>query len=95
LDLETRLIRNARILDAKLGNDELALLSTKSSRYYGLDGPGARIWEFLETETSIQAICDCLLREFDVAPDICRRETREFLEELIKEELVSVVAKKA
>ena len=58
------------------------------SNYYGIEGPGLRIWELLATETTIGAICDRLLDEYDVERADCERETIAFIAGLISESLV-------
>lgn len=75
----------------KLGADKLALLSAKAAQYYGVDGPGARIWELLQTETTRGATCDVLGREYDVDPEVCVSDTSAFVAEPVSEGLVRMV----
>lgn len=69
-------------LSARVG-DELVMMSAEKGNYIGLSEVGARIWELLETEKEIGALCAELEREFDVAPETCRSEVQDFLEELV------------
>ena len=69
-------------LAAKVG-DELVMMSAEKGNYIGLSEVAARIWELLETPRDIDTVCAQLLREFEVAPDVCRAEVETFLNELV------------
>ena len=49
--------------------------------YYDLDPVGTRIWTLLETARSVAEVCNALVAEYDVTPDVCRRDILEFLEQ--------------
>jgi hypothetical protein len=68
-------------LSAKVG-DELVMMSAAKGNYLGLTEVGARIWELIETPTSVDDVCARLQSEFDVAPAVCRAEVEAFLREL-------------
>ena len=76
-------------LTAKVG-DQLVMMSVQQGRYVGLSEVGARIWEILESPKDIDQLCDLLVAEFDVAPDVCRAEVVAFLDELGKHDAVSL-----
>jgi hypothetical protein len=84
-----RYARNPAVVGARLGADEMALLSAARGKYYGLNGSATRIWELLARASSVEEICKVLLSEFDVEPAACERETRELIAELVGEGLVS------
>ena len=63
-------------------DDEMVMMHLESNRYYGLNAMGRRIWELIETPTPITAVCQQLLTEFDVEPEICEREVLAFLTEM-------------
>ena len=71
-------------------HDESCILSLKNSVYYGLNSVGARIWDLLREPCSISDILNVLLQEYDVDPELGRRDLLELLENLRKEELVEV-----
>ena len=70
-------------LAAKVG-DELVMMSAEKGNYIGLSEVGARIWELIETPLDVEAVCGQLAEEYDVAPDACRAEVEQFLNELVK-----------
>lgn len=73
-------------------DQELLMMSVRQSVYLALTEVGARIWELLETESTLDGICETLQREFDVTADICRAEVRLFLEQMAEQGLVAIDA---
>lgn len=75
--------RDGDWLTAEVG-DELVMMSAAKGNYIGLSPVGARIWELLETPRTIESLCDTLVSEYEVEPEICRREVDEFLATLAR-----------
>ena len=71
-------------LAAKVG-DELVMMSVERGNYIGLSEVGARIWQLIEVPRDVDAICAQLMREYDVPPELCRKEVEDFLAELTKQ----------
>ena len=72
----------------------VVMMSLEREKYYGLEGPGGRIWQLIETPRTVAEVCSVLLEEFDVDPDACLTDVREFLSDLLREGLVRVVERK-
>ena len=53
---------------------EAALLNFKNGIYYGLNLVGASIWKLISEPRSVREICDALVAEYEVEPEICERE---------------------
>jgi hypothetical protein len=70
--------------------EEAAVLNMKNSVYYGLDPVGARIWRLLQQPTTISAIRDVIVQEYDVTPQQAESDLRALLEELLREGLVEL-----
>ncbi len=70
-------------LAAKVGG-ELVMMSAEMGNYIGLSEVGARIWELIETPKKVDAVCNQLVDEFEIAPEVCRAEVDTFLNELVK-----------
>lgn len=81
--------RHGDWLAAKVG-DELVMMSTEKPSYIGLTEVGVRIWELIETPQEVDAVCAQLLKEYDIAPEACRAEIDEFLDELVKHGAVTL-----
>lgn len=88
LTTATRVTRARGTVVAGLGSGKAALLGGDMSNYYGVEGPGLRIWELLAAETSIGDICGRLVEEYDVERADCERETIAFIAGLVAEALV-------
>ena len=54
--------------------DEAVLLNLESELYLGLDSVGTRMWLVLQESPTIQAGYDTLTGEYEVAPDVLRRD---------------------
>lgn len=86
---KTLIKRKADIVFSKMDN-EVVMLSIEKGEYYGLDEIGTRIWEVIEHEISFLSLIDLLKDEFDVAEDICKKDTMSFLAELNKKNLLLI-----
>lgn len=90
LNLESSVKRSSEPLQAGL-DGEVVMMSVEKGSYYSLDPVGARIWEFLETPKMVSEVVDELLKVYEVERDVCERETIDFLQSLISEDLAEVV----
>ena len=69
---------------------ESVILNLNSERYFGLDEVGTRFLTLLSEAESIQAAYDSLLEEYDVEPEVLRRDLTALLDELVQQGLVKV-----
>jgi Coenzyme PQQ synthesis protein D (PqqD) len=69
---------------------EAVLLNLASERYFGLDEVGTRMWQALTTADNVQAAHATLLSEYDVAPDVLRRDLLDLVQQLVEHGLVSL-----
>jgi hypothetical protein len=74
----------------RLVGDEGVLVNLATERYLGLDAVGARMWQVLTSAASIEAACAQLLAEYDVDAGMLRADVREFVEQLLAQELIHV-----
>ena len=61
----TRVRATADQASAALEN-ETVILSVRAGAYFGLDHVGSRIWALLQEETTLGAICDRVVAEYEV-----------------------------
>lgn len=87
---ETRLVQNREPVAVEVDRT-IVMMSLDQGKYYGLEGAGGRIWKLLEEPRTVDDLCEALQREFDVEPDVCRRDVLEFLTELARERLILIV----
>lgn len=69
---------------------EAAILDFKSGVYYGLDEVGARVWSLVAEPRTVDEICDSLVAEYEVEPNVCERDVVALLTELAAKGLVEV-----
>ena len=69
-------------------NEEVAVLNVEKALYFGLQGVGAHIWDFLEAPHSVAEICDDVNANFDVEPEVCRQDVMKFLDGLVDAGLI-------
>jgi hypothetical protein len=72
-------------------DDEIVMMSIKNGEYYGLDNIGSRIWEIIENPVSVRQIIDILKDEYEVAGDQCKIDVNEFLDLLLKKNLIQII----
>jgi hypothetical protein len=77
----TQVRRKSDWLSAMVG-EEMVMMNAERGAYLGLSAVGARIWELIETPRDTDELCAQLTGEFEVAPETCRSEVMQFLEEL-------------
>ena len=68
MTLDSRLVVSPEALDRKVG-DRIAILDHSTGRYFALDGAGSRMWELLAETTSLRAVLERMLEEYDVPRD--------------------------
>ena len=51
---------------------ETVLLNLESGIYYGLDAVGTRVWQLLVQGCTIAGVCETMLDEYEVEPDVLR-----------------------
>ena len=70
---------------------ESVILSLVSESYFGLDESATRMWSALTTSDSIQQAYETLLTEYEVEPDVLRRDLSNLLDKLSERGLVKIV----
>lgn len=61
---------------------ETVLLNLESGVYYGLDVVGTRVWQLLLRGDTVARICNTMLDEYDVGPDVLRDDVMRLVGEL-------------
>jgi len=90
IEPNSTLVRKSGMMSTRV-DGEIVILSMITNNYVGLDDIGARIWDLLETPCKFEDLCLTLCHEFSAPMEVVRPDTLEFLEELLKEDLVDVV----
>ncbi|HWD25920.1 MAG TPA: PqqD family protein [Rhizomicrobium sp.] len=73
--------QNADWLTAQIGED-LVMMNSVNGRHIGLTETGRRIWEILETPSTIGQICTVLAGEYAAEADEMAPDVESFLQDL-------------
>ncbi|MDD2800278.1 MAG: PqqD family peptide modification chaperone [Methylobacter sp.] len=71
-------------------DEEVVLMSIEKGAYFGLNRVLSCIWQILETPTTVSQLCAILQDEYDVEPEVCKRDVFEALEKLAENKLITV-----
>lgn len=69
---------------------ETVILDMRSGQYFALDPIGTRIWQSLATPQTLSALCDSLVEEYDVEPEVCREDVSKLLIQMQENGLITV-----
>ena len=70
--------------------DEAVLLNLRTETYLDLDPVGTRMWTVLHESPSIEAGFEVLRDEYEVEPEVLRRDLEELLNELLDQSLITL-----
>ena len=87
--LNTTFTTTPDLVSAELSG-EAVMLNLASGTYYGLNAEGARIWEFIQEEKSVEGIQQAMLAEFDVSPEQSLADLQELLNHLYDAKLIVI-----
>jgi hypothetical protein len=68
----------------------IVILSLKDGMYYELKEVASRVWSLIQQPTSIQAVLDALLEEYEVEAGRCEADLIALAEDLSKRGLVEI-----
>ena len=71
---------------------ETVILGMTAGRYYGLDAVGARVWQILQTPTTVADLRRTIVAEYEVEPERCEADLLMLLQTMLEAGLVEVRA---
>jgi hypothetical protein len=74
----------------RMVSDEAILVNLNTEVYLGLNAVGARMWDVLNSASSIEAAYEALLGEYEVEPQQLRADLEELLGQLLGQKLIDV-----
>lgn len=87
---DTVITRAARAQTAKV-DGTLLIAAREGGPGHCLDPVGTAIWGYLAEPRSLGDLCDLLGQKFQVEPDVCVRDTTEFIREMLARDLLRIV----
>jgi len=85
--MDTKVSASKQILSSDIG-DEMVMMDINLGKYFSLKGPSGRVWELIGNGTTVQAIFDVLLEEYDVEAEQCQQELLALLKDLHDAEMI-------
>lgn len=85
----SKVVQAKKILGSNV-DDETILLSIENSKYYGMADTGSEIWMMLEKPSLVTDIVNHLVASYDVEYEQCLEDVLNFLEELLKANLITI-----
>jgi len=91
-----RFIRNREVVSRQI-EGELIIVPIRHgvgdlNSLYTLNQVGTVLWDFMQEEHSVPEMLNRVCEEFEVTPEQAQNDIREFLDSLLEEELVQLVA---
>ncbi len=71
---------------------ETVILGLKKGRYYGLDAVGGRVWQLLQIPTTVEAIAQTIVAEYEVELDRCRTDLLALVQQMMDVGVVEEVS---
>jgi len=91
LTLDTRIRQHPDQIATEV-DGEVLMMHIESGNYFGLNEVASFLWNQLDTPRTVAALCVAVQTEFKVDEERCQADTLAFLEDMISDGLVEVVA---
>ena len=90
LVLNQRFLLREDEVAAKVIDGEAIIINLANGIYYSMDKAGALIWEMIQTKHSLEETLTAVTTCYEVSQEDARRDLEQLVEELLKENLVSL-----
>lgn len=84
----TRLRAPETVIHKPFDDGESVLLHMETETYFGLNRVGTRMWTVLTQADSIGQAAELLLAEYEVEPDVLRRDLDALIDQLLQHRLL-------
>jgi hypothetical protein len=89
LKFDSLIKRNEQIISSEI-DGETVMMDLNFEKYFGMEAIGTRIWQLLENETSLTALCEKLTEEFEVGMEQCMEDVLPFVSDLSENGIIIV-----
>jgi hypothetical protein len=87
--LESVVVASKEQLASSIGG-ETVILGLQSGRYYGVDGVSARVWQIIQEPSRVLDICNAIVSEYEVDPQVCAADVLALLNQMADGRLIEV-----
>lgn len=91
LTLSSAIVPSPNQLSADVG-EEVVILGIDAGEYYSVSNVGARVWQLIQEQRTVESIVSTIVAEYDVDRAPCERDVLALLGELEDEGLVTIQA---
>lgn len=91
IEVNTVVCARNDLLASELSEDELVMMDLDKGLYFGLEDVANAIWRCIAEPLAVSAICEKIASEFDADEKTVRRDTIDFLTEMHRENLITIV----
>ena len=89
IGLQTIIALNPEIVRNTI-DSEVVIMSLAKNNYFRINKIGSHIWELLKTPITLEEINKVMMAQYNVEPEICRKDVLQFIEEVLKLELIMI-----
>ena len=93
LQLDSIVARSQELVASNL-DGEVVMMSIENGKYYGLDAIASQIWTLLENPSSIRALCDQLLPQYNVEREQGEQDVLAFCQQAQEQNIIRVLSEK-
>jgi len=86
------MIRQKRGILSSQSPEEILAMDVESGSCFAFNGPSGRIWGLLETPRRIRDIVGLLVDEYEIDEAACTDQTIAYLDKLLSEDILEIVA---
>lgn len=90
ISFDTEIVRRASVFKS-VDRGSMLLFSLEKGKYYGSGAVGDRVMQLAKTPITVASLCNILLDEFDVDPEVCYSDVLSFVKLLYQNNLIDIV----
>ena len=91
LSKDQRVVHAPNVLATNVGDEAIVMMDVDTACYFGVEDVAADVWKLLANPCSVDDLVASLTQTYDVEPQLCHRETSEFVDRLLRAELLITV----
>ena len=89
VSMSSKVLLSPDALFQEIGGEGV-IIDLASSSYFGLDEVGARLWQLLQADPSLQAACEILLSEYAVESTQLEQDVAKLVDQFVEAGLASI-----
>jgi hypothetical protein len=91
ISIDSEVVRVPEIIFQDLDGDTV-MMNLERGEYYSISQIGSRIWQLIEIQQKVSAVCNALMNEYNVTPEQCEQDVLVFLNQMAEKGIVRIAA---